>query len=141
MESFSMKEKSAPPYLEMGLRIVEVRETLTNLNQSQMQEALGLRDPTYGNYERGWRKMPPHVMHNFQKLTGCSADYVYLGTGPIKLPVADEYEARFLELIRSMGSEQREMYLSMGKGWLKEQTEKDKPSPAQSDTDKKKKEA
>lgn len=75
---------SKPPYFEMGQRIIEARTELTNMNQSQMTDALGLKEPTYGNYERGDRRMPPHVMEKFKNITGCSTDYIYLGVGSVK---------------------------------------------------------
>jgi transcriptional regulator with XRE-family HTH domain len=80
VKSFVMG-RTKPPYYEMGQRIITAREGLTELSQSQMTEALGLREPTYGNYERGSRKMPPHIMEKFKKLTGVSVDWVYLGSG------------------------------------------------------------
>lgn len=87
MKSYGMARKrskdSQPPYFEMGQRIIEARTKLTDLNQSQMTDALGLKEPTYGNYERGDRRMPPHTMEKFEKLTGCSADYIYLGKGDL----------------------------------------------------------
>ena len=82
MESFNMAEsKEKTPYWDMGKRIARAREVLTDMNQSQMTEALGLKEPTYGNYERGTRKMPPHIMQKFSDITGCSANWIYLGKG------------------------------------------------------------
>lgn len=85
-------KKVKPPYWEMGQRIAKARTTLTDMNQPEMTDALGLKEPTYGNYERGTRRMPPHTMAKFQKLTGCSADYIYLGTGPMRDDQAQEDE-------------------------------------------------
>lgn len=77
-----MKEK--PPYFDMGQRIKQARES-TEHNQPSMTRALGLKEPTYGNYERGRNRMPPHVMDKFVKITGYSASWLYLGKGSPKI--------------------------------------------------------
>lgn len=40
------------------------------MNQREMTYALGLQDPAYGNYERGSRQIPPHVLEKFADITG-----------------------------------------------------------------------
>lgn len=106
MESFSMSDKKTkPPYFEMGQRIIKARETATDMNQSEMTKALGLQEPTYGNYERGNRKMPPDTMQKFSKITGCYADWVYLGKGPMR---NDPKEAAWLNLYRNASEKKRE---------------------------------
>ena len=101
----------------MGQRIIKARESLTDYSQSDMTRALGLREPTYGNYERGSRRMPPDVMKKFYILTGCSADYIYRGEGPMagddshmqklreKYQEADENVRRAVNLILGIGDE------------------------------------
>jgi DNA-binding XRE family transcriptional regulator len=115
MESFGMKQKKEkPPYLDMGNRLIEVRKELTDMNQTQMTEALGLKEPTYGNYERGDRRMPPHIMEKFSRITGCRSDYVYLGRGPMTESYeTQEAEQRILEKYRSLEDPQRQAFETM----------------------------
>lgn len=114
MKSFDMAEnKGKQPYYEMGQRIIQAREKCTDMKQSQMTEALGLREPTYGNYERGSRKMPPHVMEKFTDLTGCSADWIYLGKGSMLPDEKDETIERITEKLRGLNEQQQASFEAM----------------------------
>lgn len=119
MKSFAMEETiEKPPFFEMGQRIIKARETLTDKNQSEMTKALDLREPTYGNYERGHRKMPPHVMEKFSSLTGCLSDYIYLGKGPMTKDGAP-WEQKFIEGLRQLDEAGRNAFEGMLKSWPK----------------------
>lgn len=121
MVSMKKKENTTPPYWEMGQRIVAARTSLTDMNQSEMTRALGLSEPTYGNYERGTRRMPPDIMEKFHKLTGCLADYIYRGQGPMSAysqdmnnaseVVRNTAEQELLNAFRGLDDSAKSMYL------------------------------
>lgn len=106
------ESKQKSPYWEMGQRIIRARETLTNMSQADMTAALKLKEPTYGNYERGDRRMPPHVLQDFTAITGCLADWIILGKEPMA-PEQNEFPPDVTELIEIYTSARKDAQESL----------------------------
>ena len=104
---------SETPYKEMGERL-EVARKSTNMTQSAMTKLLGLSPSAYGHYERGARRMPPHIMAQFVELTGYSSDWLYLGVGSQKKD--DEIPSKienYVQRMKEFDEKEQEQFDSM----------------------------